>query len=140
MVVTRGCPHWSPSTIKNKHVTYVVPDMFRGTFKILMNRSDGVVLAPAGDEVHVVIPRSGVLKIRGTDPMLDWNVIHARFESGEPIAFPLRPEKEPTDAGLTKVHHLGYYRRNSESWYFVGTGADADRAVEEAIVEDYKFK
>jgi hypothetical protein len=66
-------------------VHFIIPIGYRGAFLVHTGQSSGVLLQEKDGVVTCVIPKSGVLDVRGDGPFYYWHTVRASFDNGTPI-------------------------------------------------------
>jgi hypothetical protein len=128
-VIWLGISRFTPSP----ELIYIFPDGFRGIAIVRSNKPSGVSVKPSGGVVTLIFPASGILDIRGDDPIHDWHRPSARYVSGETIpAASANPDRPISDdvVGLRTVGSKGESADgDEETWYVVGTFDELKKAV-----------
>ena len=116
-----GCK-WRPN-----NVVYVFPDGFRGVLQLTGSQPDGTEASRTYNSLILIVPASGILRLRGPLPTRDWNSPSARYANGE--AIPIFEPRLHTPNGAIALRPLGT-RSTNEDWFVVGTAEDAAKAQE----------
>jgi len=98
-------------------VYFVVPNNYRGAFKLVVDEKDGIIMAAQDGRFTCVIPQSGVLKVKTNKPLLVWHRISASYADGTSI--PLIGEGSV--ATNTVVFSSLQSVNNQTYWFFIGT-------------------
>lgn len=101
-------------------VQYILPDGYRGVFKLMEDQQAGVKLERQDHRYTVHIPKNGILSVKSLKPLRNWHAVSAAYESGKliPVA--------PSDQMTAKTVALYTYIHSTDRVYrfFVGTQAD----------------
>jgi hypothetical protein len=81
----------------------VIPKGFRGAFLIYTNQAAGVEPERAGVTYTLVIPESGVLRIKGAGPFSQWHDSVASFQDGPPLLNGYTGQPPPPPPGTRPV-------------------------------------
>ncbi len=103
---------------------FVLPTGYRGGFKLIVDKKNGVEPKREGGKLVYVIPQSGVLKIRDDNLMGRYRTEAGRYADGTPMPSSL-------------LHVLGIqdvFPKGEESfWWFIGT-IEEFRSAEQSFV------
>jgi hypothetical protein len=111
-------------------IHFVVPVGFRGYIRIIPNADDGIVPERNGQKWTFVIPKSGMLKVKGPDPFDTWHNETAAFADGTSLPPPLPPQpplKEGVSNELVRLWDIGGDQEGI--WMYVGTEDELERAL-----------
>jgi hypothetical protein len=65
-------------------IEFVVPDDFHGSIELVKDRKGGYDLNPKGGKYVIVVPATGVLRIKDGSPFHRWHTESCRDTSGKP--------------------------------------------------------
>ena len=105
-------------------VHFIVPNNYRGAFKLVLDEKDGITVAARNGRFTYVIPQSGDLKVKAVKPLLVWHTFSATHANGTSI--PVRGEsRTASDA----VAFCSLQSENNQTyWFFVGTETEMREA------------
>jgi hypothetical protein len=114
---------------KEVQLDYVLPNGFTGVVKLQSERPDGVAVIRTNDTYTLVFPDSGILKIKGKLPTLNWHSLNARYANG--TAIPVAGPESLVRGDEIALRRLGVTADGKESWDIIGTEQEAREAIEE---------
>jgi hypothetical protein len=103
-------------------VHFVVPNGWRGIFKLVPGRENCYEPTTNGERVTYVVPDSGVLVVCDAVPLGSWHTLTASFLDGTLIRV-----NEDSDSLSLSLYPLG--STSQDIWYVVGTKADRELAL-----------
>lgn len=66
-------------------IIYIFPDDYTGIVEVHSNQAEGIDVEPI-DETYVFnFPKSGILKIKGNDPIHKWHELEIKYANGQKI-------------------------------------------------------
>ena len=78
----------SPScTSFNPGVHFILPDGYTGSFRIVLDETQGVDVKLEGDRYIYRIPEAGELKVKSFQPLMTWHKLTATYRSGKEIPY-----------------------------------------------------
>ena len=105
---------------------FVLPTGYRGGFKLIVDKKNGVEPKREGGKLVYVIPQSGVLKIRDDNLMGRYRTDSVRYADGTAVASSL-------------LHPLGIQTASpgpeKSFWWFIGTGEEFRLAEQSFVFE-----
>lgn len=128
MVSFIGCEMRTPT------IEFVLPDGYRGKVIMFVDPMNGVPLRPRDGFVRIVIPASGVLKVKDDAILAHWHTPKARYANGTPIPYEPNGNGRPNEPMLIDGNS-GVEDGIAVHWFYVGTTSDYDQRIGIAAVE-----
>ena len=109
-----------------ERIRLIVPDGFRGHIRIQFDCPDGDRIRSSGGFSELLVPASGVLRVRDPDPFLRWHTLVAQTQSGKSIprggGQGLRPDRD-------YLWELGTIVDGAEEWFAIGLRGERDAGM-----------
>ena len=109
-------------------VEFVLPDGFKGCFKVIDDRKGGAISVDMKSNTRIRVPESGVVRLNDSDKLFArFYRNFTQFEEG-----PISPGK----SGFFSVHPMGVSQATggTEYWYYVGRESEMPSSAEGWIV------
>lgn len=102
-------------------VLFIVPNGFRGPF-VIYEDLKGVDVPRVWNEYRIVVPESGIVRLRSTRMLQDWATHRAEFASGDEIRFPTQDATwTPNAFGIWSGGYGGGSSHPPRDSRFIGT-------------------
>lgn len=105
-------------------VVFILPEGFRGVFKVVQNNQGKMVASDSGT-IFIIVPSDGIVSLKNREFLYDWHGIEAKFISGEMLY--------NADASEPKENETAFFSLWAESdngpiFYLVGSKKDYEAA------------
>ena len=75
----------NPACFWNPDVNFIFPDGYVGTFRLVLDESQGLDVKPKGGRYIYEIPKNGILVVKSFEPLSQCHSEYAQYESGAKI-------------------------------------------------------
>ena len=110
LFLTTGCKQ------SGHPVHFILPNGYKGTFKLVIDKKNGVEYKIQNGRYVIRIPKSGILKVKNFDPFYMWHKETASYEDGIPI-----PDINFGKRNPNSIAFYGLFGNNKEQWWLIGT-------------------